>query len=1028
MLSYSLRDLLRNPRRTIASVLGVALGVGLFASIAFFIDGSAASMTQRAIAPLPLDMQAVLNSPLASSLTLKETITGAASMAAGETATVSLTVTNDGPKPASAVTVRDEPPPPLGYVNGSTAVNGRPLPDDEDGGGPIFSGVNLGILQPKATATVTYRARAASPVPSVRALAVRGTVSSAEDPAATNANGPRAVNLDELKASLLSLPDVLTVDRLMYVDLPAGSVQSGASVVQQPVRVYGLGPEYQDHYPSFTLTSGAYSQDGAVLSVESTRLLAAALGGHVAIRLPGRPQPLDLPVRGVADLSNAAQLFNSRLSDTAGDFSYIPHVVLVSPAVFESTILPALRLDAGSAAPALKNPPLSELDVRVDRRRLNADPAIALRRTEGLRRSIERIAPGQLYVIDSLSSALGVARTDALVGKILFLFLGLPGVLLAAYLAGYAGTLLVQAQRREHATLRARGAGPGQLTRLLTYNTLWVAGLGSLLGIAMGAAAMLLIFGRDSLSTVDSLELEISAAVAAASGLLATTLALYIPGRRALSREVSEERRELQLKRPPAWIRFRLDLLLIAVAAAVEAITYVSGGFRPQVAEASQGETLSLSFYMLLAPLAAWFGAVLLGVRIFLVAAERQPRPRGDRFGSLVGGTLRRSIQRRPRGLAGGLIAVALAQALGASIAILVATYHAEKTADARFVVGSDLRVTPSPLVPQSAEFASTLLLPGIQAATPIAFHAHDATLGNDAKDLAAVDVASLKRTAELHDSFFPNGSASATLSALQANPDAVLVEAELARDAGIRSGDTFKLLLKDVAGGDVPANVRVAGFFTKFPGFPQHADVVANLAFYQATTGRKAVDFFFLRVADRTPSGVSSAERSIVGGPGRTVPMRVMTTETAFNLDQTSLSALNLNGLGRLDLVYVTLMSAAGLGIFVFGLLLDRRKEYMTMRALGIRMRQLQALLLGEAGLVAIVGVALALGVATAMAFMFVQILRPVFTLPPDRITYPVDQLAGMASLVMAATLACSLAAGILLRRLNPTELVREE
>ena len=38
MIGYSLRDVLRNGRRTLASVVGVALGVGLFASIVFFID------------------------------------------------------------------------------------------------------------------------------------------------------------------------------------------------------------------------------------------------------------------------------------------------------------------------------------------------------------------------------------------------------------------------------------------------------------------------------------------------------------------------------------------------------------------------------------------------------------------------------------------------------------------------------------------------------------------------------------------------------------------------------------------------------------------------------------------------------------------------------------------------------------------------------------------------------------------------------------------------------------------------------
>src|SRR3977135_263926 len=76
VLRDSLRDLPPNPRRTFASAVGVALAVGLFSSTAFFIDGSAARMTERAIAPVAIDMQADLTSPLGSALTLTESIGG----------------------------------------------------------------------------------------------------------------------------------------------------------------------------------------------------------------------------------------------------------------------------------------------------------------------------------------------------------------------------------------------------------------------------------------------------------------------------------------------------------------------------------------------------------------------------------------------------------------------------------------------------------------------------------------------------------------------------------------------------------------------------------------------------------------------------------------------------------------------------------------------------------------------------------------------------------------------------------------
>src|SRR3982074_389704 len=91
---YVWRDLVRNPRRTLASLVGVTLGVGLFSGVLFFIDGSAASMTKRAIAPLTLDMQRVLTAPLGRSLTLGERLSAPDALLPGQLVDVNLTVTN----------------------------------------------------------------------------------------------------------------------------------------------------------------------------------------------------------------------------------------------------------------------------------------------------------------------------------------------------------------------------------------------------------------------------------------------------------------------------------------------------------------------------------------------------------------------------------------------------------------------------------------------------------------------------------------------------------------------------------------------------------------------------------------------------------------------------------------------------------------------------------------------------------------------------------------------------------------------
>ena len=66
--------------------------------------------------------------------------------------------------------------------------------------------------------------------------------------------------------------------------------------------------------------------------------------------------------------------------------------------------------------------------------------------------------------------------------------------------------------------------------------------------------------------------------------MLTTALALYIPGRRSLGREISQERREMELARVPAWRRLHLDLALLAVAAIAEAIAFSAGAFDPPAA------------------------------------------------------------------------------------------------------------------------------------------------------------------------------------------------------------------------------------------------------------------------------------------------------------------------------------------------------------------------------------------------------------------------------------------------------------
>jgi len=980
-------------------------------------------MTERAIAPVAIDMQAGLTSPLASSLTLAETIGGAPSLAAGQVATVTIVVTNTSDRPATAVVVQDVIPSQMAYQSGSTTLNGTAVPD-LDGEGALVAGLKAGSIPAGGKLTVTYRLTSTVAIPALSGLPVRASVVSAEDPMPASANGLPPVSLSQLAAGLRTVSGVATVDQLASVDLPAGSLKAGTKSVGQPLRLFAFDPVYLTHYPMVHVTGGSYADGTVLLSPDAAIALGASPGSSISLTVPGRKAPLQLTVGGIADFSKADPLFAARSADNQGEFIQVPNVLAVQLSTF-ATILPALKADAAAATPMLK-PPVMEADVRLDHSRLATDPTVAAVKTQGIKRSLERVAPGRVAVIDNLSDALVAATGDSILAKILFLFLGLPGVLVAAYLSRYAGGLLAEARRREQATLRARGAQPRHLIGDLTYTALGIAILGSALGLGVGLTTTVLVLGTGALTSASQQSFLLSAAVSVAAGVLTTLLAIYLPGRQALAREAGSERREMQTTPvAPVWLRMKLDLVFIAAAALVWVITSLAGGFKLTPAE---GQSVSLSFYTLLAPLLAWLGITLLAVRLLLWGTGRLKLGKGNAGGRLTTWTLLRSVSRRSLALGSGTIALSLAVAFGSSLALFIATYEAQKQADARFVVGSDIRVTPSALNQQSAAFATQLQgVSGVTAATPVV-QTSNAIVGTDKRSLVSIDAAAFPQVATLQDSFFPNGGAAAALSALQKDPAGVLVSVEMARTFNVQPGDRINVQLADRTGRLVPVTLHAVGIVKDFPGFAQGIDMVGNLAFYQSTTGVSTVSIFLVHTSDPSPAAVAHVADLIKAGPGRSAPLLVETTATAFNRDQSSLTAVNLRGLGGLQAVYTALISAAAIGIFVFGLLLQRRKEYVTMRAIGIKMSQLWGLVFGEAAVVALMSLLIGTITGAVMAYMFVKILAPLFTILPTSLTVPADQLATLVTLVLGGMAISVALAARSLRRLNPVELLREE
>ena len=1034
MIRYAWRDLIRNPRRTLASMVGVALGVGLFSGVLFFVDGSAATMTARAIAPVTLDIQRIVTAE-PTGLGLTERIGDATPLDEGQRSIVEITVTNDGTAPANEVVIHDEPPRPLRYVPGTTSLNGNAIPDI-DGDSPLSHGIagfgmNIGRMDAGASITIAYGVQAAAPVSDVAALPTRATVSSRESQIPIQANAGPVLTLDELLARIATIPGVAAADGLGMVDLPPNALAGTGVRVHDPVRVFAFDQRYLDHYPSIRLVAGEMTSSGALLSVEAARALGVEPGGAVSLTIPGRERPLRLPVTGVVDLAHAQPLFESRKASKLEEFLYVPNAVVVSPAMFRDVIAPAFDRARATVGTITKSFPVLEADVLLQRRSLRTDPATALQQTTVITSSIDQIGPGQGYQIDNISNALAVASVDATTGRRMFLFLGLPGALLAAFLAAYGGSILAATERREHATLRVRGADLGHLRTIVLSKSLAIAFVGSTLGLALGLVSAAIVLGAATLFAASSVDLASSATVAACVGLVVTAIALYIPARRSVRREVSEQRRAMRLP-TLTWRRLGLDIALLSAAVIFEVVAIRRGALDPPAGSVYSGLAVSLPASLLPAPLLAWLGGLLLCVRALLALAAHAPPPR-QRFGGTVMGISSRSFRRRSGDLAAGTIGVGLVVAFGASLALFAGTYDQAKAADTRFALGSDLRITPSVLATTQPEAkdASSFLVGGARAVTPVVFDLENAVLigphNQQRENLAAIDPATFPSVAPMPDEVFVDATAADTMSALAQDARGVLIDEETADDLSVDVDDPVDIILALGTKRETQERFRVAGLFERFPGMPEGANLIVRLDRYREATGIRPVDFFLASVDDPSTAGLSQAVAALGAATGTTSPIHVDSTETALAKDASSLTAVNVNGLVRLNTVYALVMSVTTIGIFVFGLMLQRRGEYITLRAQGLRVGELRALVVLETAVVTLCGVAAGLLVGTLTASLSIGVLRGLFVLDP-LMTVPAGDIATLGLAVLAAAIASGLIATELLRRLDPAEILREE
>jgi putative ABC transport system permease protein len=762
-----------------------------------------------------------------------------------------------------------------------------------------------------------------------------------------------------------------------------------------PGVVLGLPAGYRAAFPG-GIRQLTGSADGALIAQQTAANLHVVPGDTISIGLPGT-RPAKVTVTGVVDLPQANSLFQTVGAPAQSQPSAPPdNIVLLPSGVFDTVTAPVAAVDPTAVT--------HQIHVARDAK-LPTDPAAAYTRVIAAAHNFEARTSGGAVVGDNLGAALDAARKDALYAQILFLFLGVPGAVLAALLTTAVAGAAAGRRRREQALLRTRGLRPRQVVALAATEAAVTGVAGGLLGLGVAAIAGQWSFGTASFGATTTAAVGWFIA-APLLGLCIAAAAVLVPALRDVrTGTVAQARRVVGRARSPWWMRFGVDFILLAASLLV---FRASSGNQYSLVLAPEGvPSISVSYWAFLGPALLWLGAAMLLWRLatLVLAYGRGPLTRLVRpLTGTLAGTTAASMSRQRRPLARSIVLLALAVSFAISTATFNSTYQQQAEADAQLTNGADVTVTQSPGTSVGPDAAGALSVAGVRHVEPVQHRF--AYVGADLQDMFGVRPGSITSATALQDAYFSGGSARTLMAGLAARPDSILVSDETVKDFQLSLGDVLNLRIQDSrtkALKTVP--FHYVGIVKEFPTAPKDSFFIANADYIAQASGSNAIGAFLVDTGGTHQAAVADRLRKQLG-----------TTATVTDITGTrstvgsSLTSVDLAGLTRIELAFAVLLAAAAGGVVLALGLAERRRTFAIATVLGAGRKQLRGLVLSEAAAVTVGGLAGGALIGWALAEMLVKVLTGVFDPPPSVIAVPWPYLTLTGAAAVAAIVAAAL------------------
>ena len=793
-----------------------------------------------------------------------------------------------------------------------------------------------------------------------------------------------------VKEAIAGTTPYTVLEKVGYADVAGFTATTGGTVqTTGPGKVLGISSKYRDHFPREIrrLTGAA---QGILVAQQTAANLHVKKGDTVTIKRIGLP-PVQVKVDGVVDLPYADSLFQA-IGMPAGMAPKAPpdNVLLVPEGRWHKIFDSQARIRPDTVR--------VQFHVRIAHD-LPADPANAYTFVKHLANNLEARIAGSGIVGNNLAARLAAVRADALYARVLFLFLGLPGAILAILL-----TLSIAASGKKHllqeqALLRTRGASVAQVLKFEAMEAL-IVGVG---GIIVGGA-LTYVTGRFLAPFSILLNKATLWWIAGAAGtgfLLAVLAVMYTAWKQARHFTVTASRPLVRSPGNPLYQKIYLDYIILGIAFFVYWRTARTGY---QVVLAPEGvPQTSVHYEAFIAPFCLWLGGVLFAIRFWENGLAHGRRilsrllaPIAKNLSMVVAASLGRQRILLTR----GIILVALAVSFAVSTAIFNITYNAQSRVDAELTNGADVTVKGTTAVPPGNKLAEIKALPGVAAAQPM-IHRF-AYVGNDLQDIYGIDPRHIGEATNMSNAYFAGGNAGAALSLLAKHPDGVLVAEETRRDFQLHQGDQLNLRMQFA--GDRKYHVvpfKFIGVVREFPTAPKDSFLVANAGYIAQKTGIKSEEIILIRTTGNPAGLVPRVQKVVSSLPG----VKVTDIGSVQKIISSSLTSVNLHGLTRLELIFAVLLVMGATGLILALGLNERRRNFAILDALGAKGGQLGAFIWSEGLLILIGGGLIGTLLGFGIAQMLVKVLKGVFDPPPEHLIIPWYYLTVLAVAAVAST-----------------------